>query len=184
MRTRLRPAYSPEQLAHVYTTPHDHTRWPDHLLRVDVTIQVARWLAALNGCRSVADLSCGNAAIARSLGMDTVILGDFAAGYEHRGPIEDTIGQIPAVDLFVCSETVEHLDDPDAVLRKIRAKARHLVLSTPIDEADDGNPEHYWGWGTADVGDMLQAAGWQAVSLTEVKLRPTWTYDYQIWACA
>jgi hypothetical protein len=173
----------PEQLAQVYRAPHDHTRWADHLLRVDVTIQVARWLAALNGCRSVADLSCGDAAIARALDMDTVILGDFAPGYEHQGPIEDTLDRIGPVDLFVCSETVEHLDDPDAVLKQIHTKARCLVLSTPVGETGDGNPEHYWGWDTDDVAAMLVGAGWRTVSLTEIKLRPNWVYDYQIWAC-
>jgi hypothetical protein len=182
-RIRLRPAHSPPDLQRIYAQPHQHNQWPDHRLRVNVTAEIAQWMADEHRARSVADLSCGDATIARRLtGMERVVLGDFAPGYPIVGPIERTVEQLEPVDLFVLSETLEHLDDPDAVLRQIRAKARCLVLSTPEGEQDDGNPEHYWGWDSEAVEAMLTAAGWTPVVHNLLGLRET-VYDYQVWGC-
>lgn len=185
-RVRLRPKHSDEALKQIYATPHDHTKWEDHHLRVDVTTSVAAWVGKRYGCRSVADLSCGDAAIVNNLYLPqpwTKHLGDFAPGYQYTGPIEKTIHQIPNVDMFICSETIEHLDDPDAVLWEIGQVADTLIVSTPIDETvADGNIEHYWGWSTVNVVDMLNNAGWDVV-VTNVLELPGWTYDYQIHAC-
>ncbi|MFD9949831.1 hypothetical protein ACFWYW_55820 [Nonomuraea sp. NPDC059023] len=159
-RKRLRPAHTEDELKALYRTPHDHRRWRDHHLRVDATIAVARWMAS-DGLASAADLSCGNGTILSAVPAATRHFGDFAPGYEFRGPIEQTINELPNVDLFICSETIEHLDDPDAVLRQVRDRARMLVLSTPVDAWNDTNSEHYWAWSREDVEDMLQAAGWR-----------------------
>jgi hypothetical protein len=182
-RRRLRPAYSPVELAKVYATPHQHTQWRDHRLRVDVTVQVALWFD--EDVRSVADLSCGDAAIANRVAKATgarTTLGVFAPGYRICGPIEDTIHRIGPVDLFICSETLEHLDQPEPVLAAIRGKTRYLVLSTPDGEDDDGNPEHYWGWDTAAVEAMLRGAGFTPELCNVLKLSD-YDYDYQIWGC-
>jgi hypothetical protein len=182
-RQRIRPAHTPEELARIYATPHDHRRWRDHHLRVAMTIEVARWLAEDNAVRSAADLSCGNGAILSALPAASRHFGDFAPGYDLTGPIEDTIEQIPDVDLYVCSETLEHLDDPDKVLKAIRAKTRTLVLSTPVDAWDDTNPEHYWAWSRADVEEMLAAAGFEPVVYSALDFRALGPYYYQfgIW---
>lgn len=177
MRIRLRPAYTLEQLRGIYPQPHDHTRWPDHLIRVDRTIELARKMGVPG---VVADLSCGDAAIGRALAPETLILGDFAPGYPITGPVEDTIELLPHVGMYICSETVEHLDDPDMVLTQIRSKSDSLVLSTPLAEFLPVNPEHYWGWDTDGVGDMLRGAGWEPVMQEDV-LTP-WA-SYQLWGC-
>lgn len=179
MRIRLRPAHTPEKLAELYPTPHDHRRWSDHKLRVDVITQVCRYLFTGG---SVADLSCGNGMVATSLGTKDVYLGDFAPGYGIHGPIEETIHQIPKVDLFLCCETLEHLDDPDAVLRSIRAKAHMLVLSTPLGETEGENEEHYWGWDTEGVREMLQWAEFNPVVQMVLGI-PECRVAYQIWGC-
>jgi hypothetical protein len=184
MRKRLRPMPTDDELARLYATPHDHRRWQDHLFRVDITSAIAGLLMAPNG--TVADLSCGNAVIAKWLHETRdarTILGDFAPGYEHTGPIEQTIGEIGQVDLFICSETIEHLDDPDAVLAKIRQKTDRLVLSTPDGETNDANPEHVWGWDAEVVEKMLCDAGFTPEIHTTVDTRPIGGYCYQIWAC-
>ena len=180
MRVRLRPAYSDEELRAIYPLPHDHTRWPDHLVRVEETIELARQLCPL--ADSVADLSCGDAAIARAVATSktALILGDLAPGYQLQGPIEETIHGIGQVDLFICSETVEHLDDPDNVLANIRRHAAKLVLSTPLAETAPINPEHYWGWDEEGVRDMLKGAGWEPVLHWNV-LHPL--AHYQLWGC-
>ena len=47
---------------------------------------------------SVADLSCGNAEIARGLGVEHVVLGDYAPGYQLCGPIEETVEALRSAD--------------------------------------------------------------------------------------
>jgi hypothetical protein len=66
------------------------------------------------------------------------------------------------VDVFVLSETLEHVERPAELLAAIRKKARHLLLSTPLAEFDDRNPEHYWGWDKAGIRELLDVAGWRA----------------------
>jgi hypothetical protein len=185
MRKRLRPMPTADELRRLYAVPHDHLVWEDHVFRVDVTSALAHHLVPQGG--RVADLSCGNALIGRRLQAShgaTLVLGDLAPGYEHCGPIEETVEQIAPVDLFVCSETIEHLDDPDAVLAQIRRKTDRLLLSTPDGEDDDSNPEHVWGWDAEAVEKMLRAAGFGPYVHTTVDVRPAGgVYAYQIWAC-
>lgn len=179
MRVRLRPAYSPEELRAVYPIPHDHRKWRDHDLRVDLTVQVAKFMFSGG---TVADLSCGNGIIATSLGAREVVLGDLAPGYGIHGPIEKTLDQIEPVDMFICCETLEHLDNPDDVLKRLRPKTETLILSTPDGEMDDGNPEHYWGWDVDGVQKMLLAANFIRVIQTTVRLTDYHT-AFQIWGC-
>ena len=185
MRRRLRPMPTAEELAELYATPHDHTQWADHMIRVDVTSAIASRIFPKGG--AVADLSCGDGLIARRLGAThraQVILGDFAPGYEHTGPIEQTIDLIPPVDLFICCETIEHLDDPDGMLARIRRRTNRLLLSTPDGENDDLNPEHVWGWDAEAVDKMMRDAGFTPEIHTTVDLRPAGcVYSFQIWLC-
>jgi hypothetical protein len=185
MRKRLRPTPSKADLDRLYTRPHDHKQWEDHIFRVDVTSAVAHSLLPQGG--TVADLSCGNAMVARRLEQSHsahLVLGDYAPGYEHTGPIEDTIHLIEKVDLFVCCETIEHLDDPDTVLAQIREKTGRLLLSTPDGEDNDSNPEHVWGWDTEAVERMLRGAGFSPDVKCVLDLRPAGCeYAFQIWAC-
>lgn len=182
MRIRLRPKYSDEELAKIYATPHAHARWQDHRQRVRSTIAVAGFFEDV---KSVADLSAGDAAIINSLDIPTKYIGDFAPRYEFHGAIEKTIDEIPNVDLFILSETLEHLDDPDAVLAKIRTKTHYLVLSTPDGEDNPGNPEHYWGWDSQGVRQMLVNAGFSSEVFCSLKFdSPALIYNYQIWGCS
>lgn len=181
MIRRLRPKYSDEELAQVYATPHQHAKWKDHRIRVNTTIATAKWFEDAD---SVADLSCGDAAIVNALDIDTKILGDYAAGYEYTGPLEDNLELIPDVDLYICSETLEHVDRPPDVLKQIRAKSRYLVLTTPDGEMTDENPEHYWGWDNYGIQQILTGAGWVPVVFQSLKFNdPQYIYDFQIWGC-
>jgi hypothetical protein len=181
-RVRLRPVHDSETLARIYASPHDHSKWSDHKVRVAITAQFAHLLAGRVG--SGADLSCGDGTILKALNVGTRYLGDFAPGYPITGAIDDTIEQIPVVDLFVCCETLEHLDDPDATLKKIRTKTRTLVLSTPVDAFEDTNLEHYWAWSRAGVETMLAAAGFQVDVYTAIDFRPAGAeYQFGVWFC-
>ena len=181
MRRRLRPAYTQAQLADVYARPHEHSSWEDHRLRVQMTIAFASWFGNIE---SIADLSAGDAAIINAIPAKTRYIGDFAPGYEFTGAIDDTIELIPKVDLFICSETIEHLDDPEKTLAKIRAKTKAIIVTTPDSEMNDGNPEHYWGWDSVGVRELLEGAGFKPVIFNTLQFEnPSLIYDYQFWGC-
>jgi hypothetical protein len=181
-RIRLREAHTPEQLAEIYATPHQHARWADHRIRVAATIELA--LGDAPNCGLVADLSCGDAAIATRIDHRAEpILGDLALDwrYHFEGPIEQTIDRIDHVDTFVLSETLEHLDDPGLVLAKIRAKANRLVLTTPIDNWGDPNEEHYWAWDREGVEDLATRAGWRVERFAALDCRQMGGYLTGMW---
>lgn len=181
-RLRLRPAHDADTLARIYAKPHNHTKWLDHKVRVAVTAQFAHTLAG--HVDTAADLSCGDGTILSSLDVGTRYFGDFAPGYPLTGPIDDTIVEIPTVDLFINCETLEHLDDPDKTLGLIRGKTRNLVLSTPVDAFGDTNQEHYWAWSRAGVEEMLSAARFQVLAYTEIDCRPGGgEYSFGVWFC-
>lgn len=189
MRVRLRDDPTDDELAAMYRKPHDASLFGyGHGLRVATTIELVKYRCL--GSKSIADLSCGNAAIVkgaltgRARNLHTY-LGDFAPGYQYHGPIEETILQIPRVDVFVCSETIEHLSDPDGVLAAIRSVAKSLILSTPIGEVPpSGNPEHLWGWDQEGVAQMLAATGWDVAGghRVDLMLPPDQGYCYQMWS--
>lgn len=181
-RVRLRPAYTDSELAGIYATPHQHSRWADHRVRVALTAQFTHLIAG--PVASAADLSCGDGTILKALNVGTKYFGDYAPGYPITGPLDGTIDQIPVVDLFVCCETLEHLDDPPLTLKKIRAKSRALVLSTPVDAFRDTNPEHYWAWSREGVEELLTAAGFTSQVYTAIDFRPAGAeYCFGVWFC-
>ncbi len=204
MRARLRPMPGPDELARLYAEPHDHHRWPwPHDIRVDATVSLAvRMIERDTGLGpvppwprtpagwTIADLSCGNAEIPRTVASmlalaSTPTLGDLAPGYELHGPLERTLDEVAPHDLLICSETIEHLDDPDAVLTKARAKFARLLVTTPIGETFDQpigeNPEHVWGWDQDGVAGLLRGAGWDPAERIDLVLPDT--YSFQAWWC-
>ena len=177
MRARLRPAMTPAELAEVYAVPHDARRWADHQVRVRESIAFIRETVGPVG--HAADLSCGNGQIIDGIDATFRTKGDFAPGYPVQGPIESTLADLPHVDLFICSETLEHLDDPDSVVNRLRDKTDWLFVSTPAWETPQhNNPEHYWSWGLDDISDMLTRAGFTD---QRMRLLPLGFYTFQLW---
>lgn len=207
MRVRLRdprpPAEEAAYYARVYPQGYRHTSWPDHVERIKASADlIARYR---NQIRTAADLSCGDGALLNmiSLYLDVAWFGDLngvpvsaqvscsAPRVEALAPgrmLPGSLAQLPerGVDLFILSETLEHVPDPDDLLRQIRDRSRYLFLSTPVDEpVGSGNLEHYWGWGPDDIHDMLMEAGWHP--LERQILEPESTrhlpdaYSYQLW---
>jgi len=177
---RLRAAHTEDELAEIYRHPYQHHVWPDHVQRVNRTIEIAK---SVQGVRSAADLSAGDAVIIRSLNLDDSYIGDYSGSYDIKGAIEDTIHTIQAVDLFICSETIEHLDDPISVLKNIRAKTKYLLLSTPNARFDDNNGAHYWAWDEDGVREILGESGFTPISVEILRPGEGSYYDYQIWLC-
>lgn len=181
MRKQLRPFYTPEQLAQVYDHTYDHSLWADHRERIAKTINVLDWFAAEQDAKSVADLSCGDGAIVygSTHEWDLRVMGD----YTSTGPIEETILDCPHVDMFLLSETLEHVEDPDNLLRMIRVVADNLVLTTPHGEWTSENPEHYWGWDKEALEEMLVEAGWRPKSCELFTPESVKYYTFQMWTC-
>lgn len=197
MRTRLRPAYAFSQMDAIYAEPHRHENFADHIRRVDETVElgfhaIKNFVDIEDGTYYIADLSCGDAHIPRRLAAPygdkvDLILGDYAPGYALQGSISTTIGamKVNKVHTFVCCETAEHVDNPDAMLAMIRQHAGTLLFSTPIGNHDDTNPEHLWAWDRGDVQDMLRDAGFVPTFYTEFDPRGEgYPYCWGIWFCA
>ena len=182
---RVRERHSEEYLHEMYVVPHNHSRFGrDHHLRVEIATMIGKNISKLCDFKTGADLSCGNGHILKSMDLEKIYLGDFAPGYEMCGPIEKTIDLIPNVDIFICSETLEHLDNPLEVLSKIRDKSKSLVLSTPIDAHGDPNPEHYWVWSRNGVEWIMSEAGWKMDSFTLLDTTVFGAiYKFGIWSC-
>lgn len=184
-RLRLRNAHAPGDLARIYAKPHDSSRYGrGTVMRVEMTIGFAQAVWPNVETMLVADLMCGDGKIASNLGL-TPILGDIAPGYPITGPIEQTITELPPVDLFVLSEALEHLDNPAMVLSAIRSKSQRLLVTTPIEAWFDlwENPEHYWAWDRQGVEQLLGSAGWGVVAFASLDTRSLGElYNYGMWA--
>jgi 2-polyprenyl-3-methyl-5-hydroxy-6-metoxy-1,4-benzoquinol methylase len=186
-RRQLRPFHTAEELAKIYKKPHEHSGWLDHRYRVEISIGICRVLARSGGI--IVDLSAGDGAIARGVARQApgdyeTYLGDFALNraFQIQGPIEKTLDEAPPADLFICSETLEHVENPDTLLRRIRFKNDKLFLSTPVGEKATHNVEHYWGWDQEAIQEMLEYAGWRVVINSEMSM-PGFEYTFQFWGC-
>lgn len=182
MRKQLRSFYTADQLTQVYNHTYDHTFWADHRERVAKTIELLDTFAAKTDSRTIADLSCGDGAIV--LGSrhpwEKVTLGD----YTTTGPIEDTLYTVGHVDMFVLSETLEHVEDPDTLLAMLRVISDHLILTTPHGEDHDENPEHYWGWDSEALHEMLYSTGWTDLDCQLFTPESNGYYTFQMWRCS
>lgn len=193
MRQRVRPVYSPEELQRLYERPREEAaayvshpmlaNCPDPAACDYVTIAMGLSFGRID---SIADMSCGSGDIPRKIAEASHIeplLGDFAPGWEYTGPITETVPQLPVVDLFVLSQTLEHLDDPDSDLKLIRAHCRNLLIASPIDETDVVE-DHYWSWGKADIEQMTGEAGFAVSAYIEFDMTPLWYphCKFGIWA--
>ena len=188
MRRRLRDFPAHDEFQAMYWHAYDHTLWDEHIVRVTRTIEIVREFAEENGLvfRSAADLSCGDATVLKGLAdlvTGTTYLGDVVSSAEltFTGTIEDTIKELEPVNLFVCTETLEHLVDPQRTLAEIRAKTDWLVLSTPNTDNGHENGEHIWEWDADGVEELLIFAGFTNRRLTEIVCD---YYTYQVWICS
>lgn len=185
MIKQLRPFHTPEYLSEMYAQPHNHHIFGrGHHIRVELTKVMALELANKVSAKSGADLSCGNGDILRSLPLNNHHYGDFAPGYTYKGPLHETLKQIPNVDIYVCSETLEHVENPGKTLKDIKSKSRSLVLTTPVDKWDDSLAEHYWAWDREGIEELLTDAKWKVVTFvmfdSTVFGEP---YKYGMWCC-
>jgi hypothetical protein len=193
VRRRTGPPFTREQLDESYRDPpppagYDHVnlascpnRWTFH----NVCVAFGEGFGKVG---SIADMSAGDGRIPRSLAAYSGIeplLGEYTDkyGYPYVGTLQETVPQLPVVDLYVCTNTVEHLNYPDTDLRLIRQHCRNLLLACPIDE-QDAEGQHLWYFTRRGVEDMFEAAGFQRSAYCELDESPLWEhFKFGIWAC-
>jgi len=182
MRIRLREKHTPEMLAELYDGVYDHRKWAEHVARVDWTIRRLQHFIDLRPeITRVVDLSCGDGAILNGLNVPNKVFGDIVpADHLTIAPIAAEIAvRYMTGDLLICSETLEHLDDPDQFLRDAQENFKFIAITTPLGESDpEKNYEHYWGWDLIGVNKMLRITQWYP--LVEETL-PLDYYTYQFW---
>lgn len=147
----------------------------------------ARSLLREHGYRSVIDVGCGPATklveilrplVREAVGADVAPAIDYCRR-THAGAAEFHVVDLerPALDLgrtfdlVVCSDVIEHLADPDPLLRflpGLLAPGGLIVLSTPEREELRGaaaltstNPEHVREWSRVELAAYLDARGFE-----------------------
>jgi hypothetical protein len=190
-RRRRTGRYSQAELDADYSRPWEHAGY-DHGNLANCPNRWTFWNVCVafgegfGRVGSIADMSCGDAKIPRALAEFSEVeplLGDYAEGYPYRGTLQETLPQIPVVDLYVCTNTLEHLNEPDEDLRLIREHCANLLLAVPIDEWDAAG-QHLWAWSKEGVEDMIAAAGFARSAYCEVDMTPLWEHlKFGIWAC-
>lgn len=172
-----------------YDEQYDHTKWDEHDTRVRITLTLADKYIRKYHCATLMDLSCGDGAIPLGLksssGMTCVELGDIVHG-DHLtvvGPIEESIQSIgdSSGDLFICTETLEHLDDPVSILREISCHTEYILITTPVNETlEHGNYQHIWSWTPTELKSLIKECGFDILHYVELGL-DFYTYGF-IWA--
>ena len=179
---KLRPFHTHEELKRIYGGVYDPNRWPEHRRRIARTIEIAQDLVNLTDARSVADYSCGDGSVTNGLKLwhdGSIEATDIGKG---DPPIDELVTVMPYVDLFICTETIEHLEAPWTVLEYVARRAKYILLSTPLDESVTiGNYEHYWSFTQWDVATILAQSGFSVDQKMERLTDWDWTYEYQIW---
>jgi 2-polyprenyl-3-methyl-5-hydroxy-6-metoxy-1,4-benzoquinol methylase len=171
---------------------------------------VGRFLAELDrlvgetGARDVHEVGCGEGELAlrlagrglrvRGTDPDAEVIAEAREGARAAGldvsfdpmPIESLEADRDAAELIVCCEVLEHVEDPDAALKKLAGLARPwLIVSTPREPlwrvlnlarlkyvGDLGNtPGHLNHWSRRGLLRMLS----DSVEVVEVRSPLPWT---------
>lgn len=171
--------------------------WPDHQLRTLVTAAAIAWIKP----QSVIDPACGDGSIVlaadRQYGIERAWLSDLSqpsiAGLVERlegahpnwsmaqTPIGRALEIAGEYDVIVLTEILEHLWNPDQLLKDAAKKARYLVASSPEMRPGqvDVNPEHQWMFDRDGYRGLLGGNGWAIRQYTHLNF--PYEYDFQIW---
>lgn len=126
--------------------------------------------------RSVVDLGCGDGgllSLVRPRVPDTIQLWGYdlqQTNVEHaRAGIDVRFGDfltedIDWADIAVCTEVLEHLDDPHGFVRRIGEHTGHLVASSPNGETPENHDGlHMWGWDMDGYAELVEQAGFTVI---------------------
>ena len=190
MRTRLSGRGSVD-----YQVTRTNEEWPDHVLRTLVTGSHIAWLKPM----SVLDPACGDGSIVKAAAQlypfSKALLNDISRPNiralslnphweADTADVYDALCNQPddSWDVVVLTEILEHLDDPDAVLRQAKRVGLQLVASSPEmrPEQVDNNGEHLWMFDGDGYRQMLVDSGWNPYQKSFLGF-PLLKYDFQIW---
>lgn len=206
MRQRVKQKFPDESAS--YSSGFDPTTSSESMARLAQTIALTKWIVKTYHPKSIADLSIGNGEVTDELIKEfpslTYTLGDISQlninkaidkyGYTNENisyHCTDIIkgletNSLSSVDLFISSETLEHLDIPDLALRLINNKSKYLILTTPEDE-HPVDRFHYWVWGSDDIEKMLKDAGFIPLVYQKIDNSRNKHFknlcSYQMWFC-
>ena len=127
----------------------------------------------------VVDLGCGDGGLLSVIGQDTTVAPvgyDFQpsniVGWAERGLLHNTFAMnfvehwplVIDADVYVITECLEHLTDPHAMVRNIRARNAIIIASSPWTEHPSSHDEcHAWAWDPAGYWKLLDDAGFDVV---------------------
>lgn len=190
----IRPDYRPRAAAYTYDGQQSSgTYWTTERLKISERYQAAAYrraksiLAARSrDTQTVVDLGCGPATKlvkyfadrARIVGIDqpsavehclsSQLPGEYIPENFER-PTFIAARQLERVDLLICSDVIEHLMDPDRLLRyiiKLVDEKTDVVISTPERLSLHGmanrapvNPQHVREWSRDEFAEYLRSRG-------------------------
>lgn len=186
----------------------DHLAHPAgvHRARIEFVANLAVELFSLGLVRDVVDMGAGDGAVLWKIKgqagaefpawgyeiiKDSVRVARDERGVEVRRAdvVNDTVfthtngrGRLQWADLVICTEMLEHLEDPHAWARTMAVNAAPrgparvgggegwLIASSPWKETVyQHEPNHAWCWDMAGYRAMLTAAGWYVVEQHQVE---------------
>lgn len=148
-----------------------HLDNPAHGPRLRHCARLVDRLVAEHSVRSVTDLGCGDGGLLSLLrsGMPAWGYDVRVASVTNARPgcdvrLADFLTEpVELGDLAVLTEVLEHLDDPDGLLRGLDVS--WVVASSPADENIRRHDHtHVWAWDSAGYVDLFTGAGWVVVS--------------------
>jgi len=194
MRRRLYP----DRVVNYRTLVRDNLNFTDHVQRTLVTASCI----AFTGAETVCDPAVGDGTVMEAAhrlrpikkawvsDLSEPNINRLSVSFPHQKAAIDiatALRSLPEkVDTIVLTEILEHLEDPDEIVRLAREKATWLVASSPVEEPEGVvNPEHLWSFGRDGYREMLVSGGWVPVTYTETLFPddPRLYYAFQVWAC-
>lgn len=182
--------------APVYEGVRSNYRWRDHVMRLLVTAGAIAWLDP----KSILDPATGDASIIKAAHrlapLEHAHLGDVSTaqiadlwgqdfGFRcelSAGDALEFMRRHKKHDVVVLTEILEHVEEPEELLRLAREKGNYLVASSPLNETDRSNHEHLWSWTEAAYRQMLIDTGWRPMVYIPIQFSD-YPYTFQLWVC-
>lgn len=163
----------------VYSQPLHHIEAPQSRMRLLIANAMFQYALDLWGdeIKTVTDLGCGDGGLLEQIarpnikykGIDIAEanvkyakerLFGLGLDVEYRDFTE--LNSIKSDVVTIC-ETLEHLVDPVAMLKKLDCK--YLIASVPLGETQERHsPLHLWGWDMKEFRHTLKSCGFKIIS--------------------